>query len=251
MEDFGIQLSTLDISKIPKIEMPPPADDGRIPVFNGKGYATLELEPISEEFINYSSTIKSPVLDAGAGYGLTTISALKKGATVICNEIEQKQLDYIAQMKDITEEEKKRLYLKKGSILEIDFPKESIGAIHLSRVMHFFTPEEVEKIFEKIYKWLTPNGRCYIVTMSQYHYGNPEKFYEFYNKEKKNGTKWPGMINDYKFKGEKYVLHAIDPILMMEIATKYDFTCKKIELWGGPNDDDYTCAILIKNYHHN
>lgn len=56
-----------------------------IPVLNGDGYATLDLEPFSQEFIDYSSKIKYPVLDAGAAYGLTSITALRKGATVICN----------------------------------------------------------------------------------------------------------------------------------------------------------------------
>ena len=55
MNDFGILVSTLDISKIPVVEMPPPAEDGRIPVLNGDGYATLDLEPLSQEFIDYSS----------------------------------------------------------------------------------------------------------------------------------------------------------------------------------------------------
>ena len=250
MKDFGILLSSLDLTKIPNVEMPPPADDGRIPVYNGNGYATLDLEPLSEEFINYSSQIKEPVLDAGAAYGLTTIHALKKGATVICNEIEQKQLDYIAHIKSITDEEKKRLYLKVGSIIDIDFPSNSIGAIHISRVMHFFNPKQVEKFFEKAFNWLVPNGRCYIVTMSQYHYANPHGFSEKYNQDIKNGVEWPGMINDYKFKNEDYVLHAICPFVMMRVASKYGFTCKKIELWGGPKDDDYTCAILVKDYHH-
>ena len=69
MSDFGILLSTLDLSKVPNLKMPPPADDGRIPVYNGNGYATLDLEPLSQEFIDYSSTIKEPVLDGGAAYG--------------------------------------------------------------------------------------------------------------------------------------------------------------------------------------
>jgi hypothetical protein len=58
------------------------------------------------------------------------------------------------------------------------------------------------------------------------------------------------MINDYKFKNEKYVLHAIDPIVMVRLANKYGFICKKIELSRCKNDNDYTCAILITNYHH-
>ena len=249
-ETFGTLLSNIDISKIPNPELPPPAEDGRIPVYNGDGYASPEPHPLSQEFVLFSSNSKYPVLDIGAAYGLISINALKNGATVICNEKEKKQLEYICHIKSITQEEKKRLFLKHGSILEIDFPKESLGAIHMSRVMHFFKPNEVELFFQKAYNWLIPNGRIYIITMSQYHYGNPEGFSDYYNKEIKKGTEFPGMINDYKFKNEKYVLHAIDPTVMVRLANKYGFICKKIELSGGKNDDDYTCAILVKNYHH-
>ena len=86
--------------------------------------------------------------------------------------------------------------------------------------------------------------------MSQYHYANPEGFSDYYNNEIKKGVEYPGMINDYKFKNEKYVLHAIDPVVMMRVSNKFGFTCKKIELSGGKDDDDYTCAILVKDYHH-
>ncbi len=249
-EKFGTLLSNIDLSTIPNPELPPPAEDGRIPVFNGDGYASPNPHPLSQEFVSFSSTIKSPVLDIGAAFGLTSINALKKGATVICNEKEKKQLEYICHIKSITDEEKKRLYLKHGSILEIDFPNNSLGAIHISRVMHFFKPNEVELFFQKAYNWLIPNGRLFIITMSQYHYANPEGFSEFYNNEIKKGVEFPGMINDYKFKNEKYVLHAIDPVVMMRVGNKYGFICKKIELSGGKDDDDYTCAILVKDYHH-
>ena len=249
-ENFGTLLSNLDISKIPNPALPPPAEDGRIPVYNGDGYASPDPHPLSQEFVLFTSTTQYPVLDIGAAYGLTSINALKRGATVICNEKGKKQLEYICHIKSITSEEKKRLYLKHGSILEIDFPQESLGAIHMSRVMHFFKPNEVELLFRKAYNWLVPNGRLYIITMSQYHYGNPEGFSDYYNNEIKKGTEFPGMISDYKFKDEKYVLHAIDPVVMLRVANKYGFTCKKIELSGGKKDDDYTCAILVKNYHH-
>ena len=249
-ENLGILLSDLDLSKISNPELPLPAEDGRIPVYNGDGYASQKPHPLSEEFILFAKNLKYPVLDIGAAYGLISIKALKKGATVICNEIEKKQLDYIANLETITIEEKKRLYLKHGSILEIEFPMNSIGAIHMSRVMHFFKPEEIELFFKKAYKWLIPNGRIYIITMSQYHYANPEGFTDYYNSQIKKGVEFPGMINDYKFKDEKYVLNAIDPIVMLRVANKYGFICKKIELSGGKDDDDYTCAVLIKDYHH-
>ena len=111
-EQFGILLSNIDLSTIPNPELPSPAEDGRIPVFNGDGYASPNPHPLSQEFVSFSSTIKSPVLDIGAAYGLTSISALKKGATVICNEKEKKQLEYICHIKSITDEEKKKIIFK-------------------------------------------------------------------------------------------------------------------------------------------
>ncbi|KAH0793450.1 non-ribosomal peptide synthetase [Histomonas meleagridis] len=249
-KDFGILVSTLDLNKIQKPELPKPADDGRIPTLNGKGYATHELEPISEQFTEYASTIKIPVIDGGAAFGATTIAALKKGAIVIANEIDQHHLDYIAKNSTLTDDDRTRLYLKLGSITEIDFPEQSIGAIHMARVMHFFHPNEVEKFFEKASKWLVPNGRIYLVTMSQYHYGNTPGYYEKYNKALTEGVEWPGEIEEYKFKSDCYYLQALDPNVIHRVATKYGFTVKKLELWGGQHDDDYTCAILINKYSH-
>ena len=247
---FGIKASTIDTSKLTPPSLPKPSEDNRIKVLSGLGYATQYLEPISQEFITYSSTLKIPVLDVGAAYGLTTINALHKGAIVITNELQKNNLDYIICNKEISNEEKERLYLKEGSILNIDFPNNSIGAIHIARVIHFFNPKEIEKFLENCYKWLIDKGRIYLSTMSQYHYGNPKDFYIKYNESLKNGIEFPGEINNYQFKNENYYLQAIDPFVICNLAKKFNFTVKKVELWGGDNDDDYTCAILVKDYHH-
>ena len=144
---FGIKASSIDISKLNPPKLPKPSEDNRIKVLSGLGYATQYLEPISEEFINYSSNLNVPVIDVGAAYGLTTINALHKGAIVITNELYKDNLDYIVSLNEITNDERERLYLKEGSILNIDFPENSIGAIHLARVMHFFHPNEIKTFF--------------------------------------------------------------------------------------------------------
>jgi hypothetical protein len=92
LENFGTLLFNLDISKIPNPELPPPAEDGRTPVHNGDGYASPLPHPLSQEFVLFAPASKYPVLDIGAAYGLTSINALKKGATVIYNEKEKKKI---------------------------------------------------------------------------------------------------------------------------------------------------------------
>lgn len=247
--DFGLRVSELNLDEIVMPELPPPAEDGRIKTMNNNGYATPYLEPLSEEFTDYAAKLKVPVLDGGAAYGLTSITALKKGAIVIANEIDQKHLDYIAKIPDLTDEQRTRLYIKFGSLSNIDFPKNSLGAIHISRVMHFFHPEEVEAFFKKAQEWLVSNGRIYLITMSQYHYANPEGYAKVYEENYKNGMEWPGERPEFKFKKDDgYYLQALDPRVIFRVATKYGFTIKKLELWGGPHDDDYTCGIFIKEY---
>ena len=41
------------------------------------------------------NTQKKPILDIGAAYGVNTIPALKNGATVIANDLEQSHLDIL------------------------------------------------------------------------------------------------------------------------------------------------------------
>ena len=58
-EQFGTLLSTIDLSTIPNPELPPPAEDGRIPVYNGDGYASPNPHPLSKEFVSFLSNRQS------------------------------------------------------------------------------------------------------------------------------------------------------------------------------------------------
>ena len=75
-ENFGTLVSDLDLSKIPNPELPPPAEDGSIPVYYGDGYASPEPHPLTKEFVEFSPITKYPVLDIGAAYGLTSINVI-------------------------------------------------------------------------------------------------------------------------------------------------------------------------------
>ena len=252
-EAFGTLASTLDLSKINDVVLPNPAPDGRIRTINNMGYATPDILGTSAEFVEFASHCDKPVLDGGAAYGATTIAALKKGATVIANEMDQKFLDSIVKNKELTDEDRKHLYLKFGKLpRDVDFPENSLGAVHMARVTHFFHPDEIEELFDKIYKWLAPKGRFYVMTSSPYHYATPN-FDEIYEKRYKEGDEWPGLINDFQFtigneptNNTPKFLHVIDPRVLFRVATKHGFIVKKIELYGGKLDHDYTCGIFIK-----
>ena len=254
MEKFGIYASSLDLNQIENIELPSPAPDGRIPTMNQRGFMTVNNDEISQLWVDYSKQCKTPVFDGGAAYGVATIAALKQGATVISNDSCEKHLLYIVKSPQLNEDDRKRLYLYPGSLPNIDLPESSIGAIHLCRMMHFFHPDECEKMFENAKKWLVPNGLFFLVIMSPWHYTAPKDFYKQYEKKIQEGELFPGQITDFTINsGQKFqgacttYLHSMDPQVVMRLATKYGFIIKRLQIYGGKNDCDYTGAIMINN----
>ncbi|KAK8896365.1 hypothetical protein M9Y10_014263 [Tritrichomonas musculus] len=253
--DFGIYIGSLDLNSLKDISLPEPEPDGRIKTLSNMGMATTNVLGISEEFTEYAAKCDKPVLDAGCAYGETSIVALKKGAKcVVANELEEDFLNIIAKDKRLTDNDRQRFYFKVGKMPDgIDFPENSFGAIHMSRVMHFFHPDEVERTFEKIHKWLVPNGRFYLLTASPYHYCTPG-FGEIYEERYEKGQEWPGEVTDFTINsGQQFAkktptyLHEIDPRVLFRVAVKHGFLIKKLELSGGQNDNDYTCAIFINH----
>ena len=98
----------------------------------------------SKDFVDFSEKCQYPVFYIGAAYGETTVAALKKGATVIANDIDEGSLKYIIKRKELNDDDRKRLYLKKGFVpFDMDFESNSLGAIHASRVMHFLNQKKL------------------------------------------------------------------------------------------------------------
>ena len=192
--EFGLYAGSLDLSTIKDISLPEPEPDGRIKTLSNMGMATTNVLGLSAEFVEYAAKCNLPVLDAGCAYGETSIAALKKGAKcVVANELQEDFFNIIVKDKRLTDDDRRRLYFKVGKLPDgIDFPDNSFGAIHMSRVMHFFHPDEIERTFDKIRKWLVPNGRFYILTASPYHYATPG-FSEIYNDRYEKGQEWPGL----------------------------------------------------------
>lgn len=250
--ELATPVTSLNLDEIEDLELPPKAPDGRLPTLNNMGFATEDIIGTTHDFVQYAGKCKYPVLDIGAAYGAASIAALKQGATVIANEIDIRDLHMIAKNKSLTDEERGRLYIKEGyAPFGIDFPKNSLGAIHGSRVMHFFKPNEVTGFFERAREWLVPNGRIFLLTMSQFHH-SAKGFYKTYNERVKAGIKFPGEITTFtQDMGQEHVghaptyLHALDPAVLVREASQFGFICKKVELFGGDDDMDYTCATFI------
>jgi len=174
---------------LPKSSVP-----GLIPTLNNTGWMTESLDEISLAFTDYAGSIDTESLDIGCAYGIATLMALDKGARVFACDIEPRHLDILTQ--SVPENAADRYRSKAGTLPGVDFDHDSFGAVLASRVLHFLVGDDVEQTVEKMYDWLRPGGRVFLVADSPYT-GPWKAAAGDYERRKAAGDPWPGLIEDY------------------------------------------------------
>ncbi len=100
-----------------KLKMPEAEENGFIPTLNQMGYMTSTLDSFSKEFVDYASSNHSQKsLEIGAAYGVATLEALKRGAQMIANDLEEKHLQILRERSP--ESLRKNLSLHPGRVPE-------------------------------------------------------------------------------------------------------------------------------------
>lgn len=255
--DFVVSAALRELDAESKnLEMPNPASDGKIPTLNQTGYMTPESDKLSDDFIACAAAWGSkgiPALDIGAAYGIISLAALKKGAILIANDVEKRHLLILRNR--APKEKLKHLFLNVSSFpAQTVFPANSIGAILLRRVIHFFTPAHLETAIDKIFYWLVPGGSVFIITMSPHHY-TLKGFDKIYEERWIQGNPWPGEIftmREYAPACAKDIpdyLHVMDTKPLIQALEKKGLVIKQAFLYGykRPNsrgeDINGYCAI--------
>jgi glycine oxidase len=202
-----------------------------IPTLNQTGYATTHLDSFSQEFIQYASQAKGPVLEVGAAYGITTLAALSQGAKVICNDIDPRHLMIIKKQASITRN-KSRLTILPGDFSdEVKLPADSLEAILICRVLHLFDGPKIEHSIKKAYEMLKPGGKIFIIAETPY-MKITSSFIPEYEKRLKQGAEWPGLIENFQacFKdaNNPKMLNLLDPTTLFRVLTMKGFIVEKI-----------------------
>jgi SAM-dependent methyltransferase len=160
------------------------------------GFMTDYLDEFSEEFVAFAKTCGNPVLDIGCAYGNATIPALKAGATVIANDVDQRHLDIVATLAHKAGVNS-RLRLLPGSFPnELAVERDSLGAVLACRVFHFFDGAQVEHGIKAAASWLKPGGKLFLVAETPY-VGGMRPFIPIYEERRANGDRWPGYVDDF------------------------------------------------------
>lgn len=218
------------------LQLPAPEDELGffIPTLNNTGYATTQLDEFSQAFVEYAVKLDDYVLEIGAAYGLATLSALSRGAKIVCNDIEPKHLAFVKQQ--AKPEERSRLILNSDVFpYDTNFPTNYFGAILICRVLHLFNGETIEHSLKKIYEWLKPGGKVFLVVDTPYA-KNFESFIPEYEKRVKQNEKWPGLITN----STQYVknitahfpklIHLFDMPVLNRVLLNQGFEIEKINL---------------------
>jgi len=213
------------------LKMPEPENNGFVRTLNNMGYMTSSLDPYSKAFVEFSAKAKLPVLDIGAAYGVASLEALKLGARVIANDIDQRHLDIL--YGQASKNNQKNIELQVGAFpSELDFKEDSLGAVLICRVLHFFDGPTIENAAHKVFKWLSRGGKVFIITETPY-LKSFQSFIPVYEERKANGEPFPGFIEDVKAiapergKSLPPQMHLLDPDVLTRIFTKTGFQIEK------------------------
>ena len=165
-----------------------------IPTLNRMGYMSPTLDKIQMAFVEHCRNNKSGLfLDIGCGYGVATLPVINNKCQIIACDLEGRHLDIL--IKEIPKEKRSLLTLIKGHFPdEIVFPENTFDGINFSMVLHFLSPETIEKALKETFSCLRKGGRLFITTSSPYQ-RSLLSFISIYE-QKRLIEEWPGYIDD-------------------------------------------------------
>jgi SAM-dependent methyltransferase len=207
---------------------------GNIPTDNRRGWSSLVPDEYSSQFADFAKCCVAPVLDIGAGFGCATVAALDAGATVIANDIDDRQLQALAQK--ISCSRRPQLSLLSGRFPELVLDAKSLGAINAARVLHFLTGAEIEKGVIDMYDWLLPGGKVFALAQTPW-IGNMLECLPIYE-SRKGKQRWPGEIYDthclLRHPTAIHLpdfIHSLDQDVLREAFTSAGFVIEKLEVF--------------------
>ena len=204
-----------------------------IPTLNNMGYMTTQLDPYSQKFVDHAATTSGVCLEIGAAYGIATLAVLSRGGKIICNDLDARHLALVKQQAAAQNLDLSLLTTMLGDFLtDLDLAENSIEAILICRVLHFLNGQEVEQAMQKMFNWLKPGGKVFIIADTPY-LKVWTAFIPEYEQRVSDGVLWPGIIaNLHKYFPNILVpnmLNTFDVAVLSRVLTKQGFDLESIE----------------------
>lgn len=160
------------------------------PTLNDTGFMFEVLDEFARDFIRNAWLARAPVLEVGCAFGVASLPALATGAEVVACDLEPRHLEILRD--NAPPEHQARLSCVQGQLPYVDFPDNHFAAVLCSRVLHFLDGAAVDASVRKMYRWLQPGGRLYLVADTPY--GIWRKLVPAFEARRQRGDRWPGLM---------------------------------------------------------
>ncbi len=203
------------------------------PTLNGTGFMFKVLDEFAEDFIDFAGQTDGEVLDMGCAFGIATIGALEAGGRVTACDLDPQHLKILTE--NTPEALRSHLTCIPGQLPDIDLPEASYTAILCSRVLHFLDGSAIDASVRKMFTWLKPGGRLYLVADTPY--GIWRKLIPIFQARRERGDRWPGLMiglenylpfapSDRSIDAPPF-MNLLDPELLTRICTDAGFTVEQ------------------------
>lgn len=202
---------------------------------------TYNLSPFGKAFVEYAKETKFPLIDIGAAFGVATLPALEMGAELIAVDIEPTHLEKIRE--SVPARLAHKIKTIHARFPNIEFESNTIGGVYMSQVLPFLKGKEIEEGIKKIYNWLVPGGKLFVVSFTPY-IDHVSSFIPIYEERKSKKQDWPGYINDLSkyssdpniFKHLPNEINHIDDEDLKKVCVECGFVIEKLEIFGDPEN---------------
>jgi SAM-dependent methyltransferase len=212
-----------------------------VPTLNDTGFMFKILDDYARDFIRFAGETGEPVLEVGCAFGNVTIPALEAGGCVTAVDMDQQHLDILLDKTPV--ELRGNLQCVAGKLPYLDMPRETYAAVLCSRVLHFLDGSAIDASVRKMFDWLMPGGRLYLVADTPY--GIWRKLIPIFEEKKRRGDRWPGLMigleNYLPFKptdrslGAPPFMNLLDPDLLNRICADAGFEVERCEFVDRPD----------------
>jgi SAM-dependent methyltransferase len=205
------------------------------------------LDQLTLSFAMHMRASPSRGLDIGCGHGIATAAALARGGSVTAIDPDLEALRRLVAR--VPPEQFPRLRIRLAALPACDFKAANFSAVHVSRVLHLLSPENLQISLRKFFRWLYPNGKLFVSALSPVgEFWKPLRV--AYCRRALLGEPWPGYLQDTHAgmpdcKIARPSVHLLDEDVMGREVAAAGFVLEELTSYTLPWDEQQVCTAVV------